>query len=56
LRNPPTVPTFVARTGYGQAADVERCGAAGFDHPLVKPIDPERLESLRNGTVPATPD
>ncbi|HVL55305.1 MAG TPA: response regulator, partial [Burkholderiaceae bacterium] len=37
---------FVALTGYGQPADRERSSAAGFDHHLVKPIEPELLERL----------
>jgi PAS domain S-box-containing protein len=37
---------LVALTGYGQAEDIERSRAAGFDHHLVKPVDPEALESL----------
>jgi len=38
--------TFVALTGYGQAEDIERSKAAGFDHHLVKPVDIGKLELL----------
>jgi CheY-like chemotaxis protein/anti-sigma regulatory factor (Ser/Thr protein kinase) len=33
----------IAVTGYGQPADRERSSAAGFDHHLVKPVDPANL-------------
>lgn len=38
--------SLVAVTGFGQAADVERCHEAGFDHHLLKPFHPEGLKSL----------
>lgn len=38
--------TLVALTGYGQADDIERSRAAGFDHHLVKPVDLAMLERL----------
>jgi signal transduction histidine kinase/ActR/RegA family two-component response regulator len=34
---------LVALTGYGQRADRERSREAGFDHHLVKPVDPGEL-------------
>ncbi len=37
---------LVALTGWGQAQDLERAKAAGFDHHLVKPADPEELRLL----------
>ncbi|WP_175424725.1 hybrid sensor histidine kinase/response regulator [Pseudoduganella umbonata] len=37
---------YVALTGYGQDADRERSGAAGFALHLVKPLAPEALEKL----------
>ena len=37
---------LVALTGYGQAEDLARSREAGFDHHLVKPVDPEALERL----------
>ena len=36
----------VATTGFGQEEDRRRTAEAGFDHHLVKPIDPEVLHSL----------
>lgn len=38
--------TFIALTGYGQAHDRALSKAAGFDHHLVKPVDPTRLEQI----------
>ena len=37
---------LIALSGYGQAADLERSAAAGFDHHLVKPADPQALQHL----------
>jgi CheY-like chemotaxis protein len=37
---------MIALSGYGQAADLERSAAAGFDHHLVKPADPDALNAL----------
>jgi CheY-like chemotaxis protein len=37
---------LVAMTGYGQESDRRRAGEAGFDHFLVKPVDPAELERL----------
>src|SRR5690348_16434904 len=37
---------LVAITGYGRPEDVAACGAAGFDHHLLKPFDPVELERL----------
>ena len=39
-------PLLVAMTGFGQAKDRARTAAAGFDHHLTKPIDPNLLQSL----------
>jgi PAS domain S-box-containing protein len=39
-------PLLVAMTGFGQAADRARTAAAGFDHHLTKPVDPQVLRSL----------
>jgi PAS domain S-box-containing protein len=38
--------TLVALTGFAQEADRERCREAGFDHHLVKPVDPDVLQAL----------
>ena len=37
---------LIALTGYGQAADRAQAAAAGFDHYLVKPPNPDVLERL----------
>jgi CheY-like chemotaxis protein len=37
---------FVALTGYGQAGDRALSRQAGFDHHLVKPVDPAQLLEL----------
>jgi two-component system CheB/CheR fusion protein len=44
---------LVALTGYGQPAYRGRARAAGFDHFLVKPCDPEELKALQR--APAAP-
>ena len=40
--------TLIALTGYGQPQDRERSYAAGFDHHVEKPVDPDRLLALLN--------
>ena len=42
-------PVLIATTGWGQATDKERAREAGFDHHLVKPIDPDALTALLAG-------
>ena len=37
---------IVALTGWGQAEDRRRTAEAGFDHHLMKPLDPNALESI----------
>jgi CheY-like chemotaxis protein len=39
-------PILVAVTGYGQASDRERTGAAGFQAHIVKPVDFDELAEL----------
>jgi PAS domain S-box-containing protein len=39
-------PLLVALTGFGQAKDRASTAAAGFDHHLTKPVDPNLLQSL----------
>ena len=39
----PSQPVLIAVTGYGQPADLERSRQAGFDHHLVKPVEPDLL-------------
>lgn len=47
---------LVALTGWGQARDLERAKAAGFDHHLIKPAEPSQLQSLMvNVTAGAQP-
>jgi CheY-like chemotaxis protein len=46
-RRPETDRTLlVALTGWGQASDRQRSREAGFDHHLVKPVDPQDLRRL----------
>lgn len=40
---------LVAMTGYGQEEDRRRSKEAGFDHHMVKPIDPGALQTLLAG-------
>lgn len=37
---------LIALTGWGQDQDRERTRDAGFDHHLVKPVDPSALRAL----------
>jgi CheY-like chemotaxis protein len=37
---------LVAMTGYGNDADRHRSAQAGFDHHLVKPVEPAFIEEL----------
>jgi CheY-like chemotaxis protein len=37
---------LVALTGYGEQQDRDRARQVGFDHHLVKPIDPDTLQKL----------
>jgi PAS domain S-box-containing protein len=49
--------TLIAVTGWGQKEDKERSRAAGFDHHLVKPVDPTaliRLLSEGDGNLPGS--
>jgi CheY-like chemotaxis protein len=49
---------LIALTGYGQPDDVDRAHAAGFDHHLVKPVEPETVNALIGRPavgVPETP-
>ncbi len=44
---------LVALTGWGQESDRRRSREAGFDHHLVKPVDPEALRDLLADPKPA---
>ena len=37
---------FIALTGYGQSEDRQRAFAAGFDHHVAKPADPQQILAL----------
>ncbi len=37
---------LIAMTGYGQFHDSRRAKEAGFDHHLIKPVDPDQLQEL----------
>jgi CheY-like chemotaxis protein len=39
-------PVAIGLSGYGQAEDRARAAAAGFDHYLVKPVNPDALLAL----------
>jgi signal transduction histidine kinase/TusA-related sulfurtransferase len=39
-------PVAIGLSGYGQAEDRSRAAAAGFDHYLVKPVNPDALLAL----------
>jgi CheY-like chemotaxis protein len=40
---------LVALTGYSEQQDRDRAQKAGFDHHLVKPINPDTLQKLLGG-------
>ena len=42
---------LVALTGYGQDEDRRRSAEAGFDHHLVKPVDPEAVRKVLAAAV-----
>jgi CheY-like chemotaxis protein len=42
---------LVALTGWGQPEDKQRTKEAGFNHHLVKPVEPAELRRLLNFTV-----
>ena len=44
-------PLAIGLSGYGQAEDHARAAAAGFDHYLVKPVDPNALLALVAASV-----
>ena len=46
---------LVALTGYGTPAARERSRAAGFDHHLIKPVDPEVPRDLMGRSLPGAP-
>nr|MDQ2696719.1 ATP-binding protein [Pseudomonadota bacterium] len=46
---------LVAVTGWGQQADRHRSRAAGFDHHLVKPVEPDSLTQLLEQAAAVAP-
>ena len=44
--------TLIALTGFGQEEDRRRAVDAGFDHHLVKPVDPEVVRGLLAAAAP----
>jgi CheY-like chemotaxis protein len=44
--------TLIALTGWGQESDRLRSKEAGFDHHLVKPVDPDDLIELLGTIAP----
>jgi CheY-like chemotaxis protein len=53
LRQQVPAATFIALTGYGQDKDREQSRLAGFDHHLVKPLDPQGLEAALRSAAPS---
>ncbi len=47
--------TLIAQTGWGQATDRQRTRDAGFDHHIVKPVDPDVLGQLLRDIAAQTP-
>lgn len=45
--------TLIAVTGWGQEKDRQRAHEAGFDHHMVKPVDPNAIETLLRTARPA---
>ena len=41
-----TLITLIAVTGWGQASDKARAAAAGFNHHLTKPIEPDAFRQM----------
>ena len=46
---------LIALTGYGRDEDRQAALAAGFDHHLVKPVNPDRLHGLVTAVVTESP-
>jgi CheY-like chemotaxis protein len=42
----PSSIVLIALTGWGQGSDKRRAMDAGFDHHLIKPVDPDQLSGL----------
>jgi PAS domain S-box-containing protein len=48
-------PILIAVTGYGQEQDRRKTREAGFEHHLVKPVDPEELAALLRACAAQAP-
>ena len=48
-------PLLIALTGYGQESDRRRSAEAGFDHHVIKPLDPEELRRLLHQSAARKP-
>ena len=48
--------TLIALTGYGRDEDRRQALAAGFDHHLVKPVNPETLNGLVMSVMAEAPE
>jgi CheY-like chemotaxis protein len=48
--------TLIAQTGWGREKDRKQARDAGYDHHLVKPIDPQQLAAIlsQSGTMRET--
>ncbi len=46
-------PALIALTGYGAVADTDRALMSGFDHHVVKPVDPKALLRIINTAMRA---
>jgi CheY-like chemotaxis protein len=46
---------IIALTGFGQEDDRRRSKEAGFDHHVVKPVDPDELQRLLAEAVAPAP-
>lgn len=46
---------LIAMTGYGQDSDRKLSQEAGFDHHLVKPVEPQKLQDLTGHMGQAAP-
>ena len=46
---------LIALTGWGQEEDKRKAFDAGFDHHLIKPIDPDALEALMASAIRTPP-
>ena len=54
-QRPQTVKALlVALTGYGQEEDQRRAREVGFDHHLTKPVDPQAIYDLLDGSRSVT--